>query len=154
MLEPHFCSCVSASVWALISWGGVMCSLPLYLISPHFLSTGASGWLERVLSAGKGWRDSLPEDAQRQLHQSHGRRRQRGLGLQPQTLAQGPGSTSQLPEGHTAIPHRDDHAQVSFCLINQKRSEMHQTRFLSNGLQGVTPLVSEMLFIICKLMRN
>lgn len=58
----------------------------------------------------------MPADAQRQLHQSHGGRRQRRLGRQPQTLAQGPGTTGQLPEGHAAVPHRDDHAEVSVCV--------------------------------------
>lgn len=55
----------------------------------------------------------MPADAQRQLHQSHGGGRKRRLGRQPQTLAQGPGATGQLPEGHAAVAHRDDDAQVS-----------------------------------------
>lgn len=54
----------------------------------------------------------MPADAQRQLHQSHGGGRKRRLGRQPQTLAQGPGATGQLPEGHAAVTHGDDNAQV------------------------------------------
>lgn len=66
----------------------------------------------------------MPADAQRQLHQSHGGRRQRRLGQQSQTLAQGPGATGQLPEGHAAVPHRDDHAEVSVCVFVCERAEV------------------------------
>lgn len=57
----------------------------------------------------------MSADAQWQLHQGHGGGRQRRLGLQSKTLAQGPGEARQLPEGHTAISNRDDHTQVSMC---------------------------------------
>lgn len=104
------CECISMSsqVWR------VTCARSLFTLS-HFICTGASGWLEQFLSTGEGWWDPMPADAQWQLHQGHGRRRQRRLGLQPQALAQGPGAAGELPEGHTAVPHRDDHTQVSLC---------------------------------------
>lgn len=102
------CICISPQVWR------VTCVHALFTLS-HLISTGASGWLEWFFSAREGWRDPLPTYAQWQLHQGHGRRRQRRLRLQPQTLAQGPGTEGQLPEGNTAVSHRDDNTQVSVC---------------------------------------
>lgn len=73
--------------------------------------TGASG---RVggFPHREGGGHPVQTHAQRQLRESHGRGRQRRLGWKPQTVAQDAGETSQLPQSHAAITHRDDHAQV------------------------------------------
>ncbi|XP_064381286.1 disks large-associated protein 3 isoform X3 [Dromaius novaehollandiae] len=58
---------------------------------------GAAGRVERVPGGGQGRGDPLPADAQRQLHQGHGRRGQRRLGRQRQSVAQGSLAAGQLP---------------------------------------------------------
>lgn len=59
-------------------------------------AAGAAGRVERV-PGGQGRGDPLPADAQRQLHQGHGRRGQRRLGHQLQSVAQGGHAARQLP---------------------------------------------------------
>lgn len=77
------------------------------------VSTGAPGWVERLPVTWQGWRHPVPANAQWQLCEGHGRRRQRRFGGQSAALAQSAGAPGQLPQGHTAIAHRDDHTQVS-----------------------------------------
>lgn len=74
---------------------------------------GSSGWVEWLHSPRKGWRDSLPPDAQWQLHQSHGGRWQRRLRHESEAISKDCCTERELSQGHPAIPDRAHHPQVS-----------------------------------------
>lgn len=93
---------------------------------------GAAGRVERV-PGGQGRGDPVPADAQRQLHQGHGRRGQRRLGHQLQSAAQGGHAARQLPPLLQRRPGQD---QVRAAASRPRPSSVGSSGAMGQGSLG------------------